>query len=260
MTVEQATCELMERNIDDLNYLVCNVNRKYKLEIYFVCDYRNVVLCRNDFDYEKLEIKVSTIYDKVVFRDRLSNYGPDFESQKRFILNVLNNLPIYYKKCGDLIDEKIHIDNSDCIEILGKGDAYEEICIDIEPEILKLFEFENRGGYIGTKYQNFINFLKFETKMNWDTKIDLDENKIKIVYSKSKNKIFISRVMKKFSLDIYHINNSKMKDCITKLLNVRSLEGVVNISHRTTPICYSQTTDKELKKVAEFIKKLIMEF
>ena len=244
MTVEQATCELMERNVKELSYLTRDINPSFNLHLYYKYNNKITLLDGEEIEYEKLKILIEDDEDRFVFEDKFSNYGPDFKSQKKFMLNILKNLHIYHGECIEMVDKKICADNDYFFDVLGEGCTYKEVSLDIN---YNDFIFSDDEEYKEYERQSAIKIITDKIKKN------LNKNKIRVlIYSNNYNdKIYISRVTYKHDLYVHCINN-KNKDFIK---NIKSLNDLNRFPFVILPIVYSPTTDKELERAVEFIKK-----
>ena len=243
MTKIEALKYLFEENIYELN--------------------RNTYLKDISIEFKGDEFTVTNKENKVVLKDKLSNYDLDFESQKRFILNIAEKVTQWFEVLEDLDREYfrdlIKVDNNYYyFDILGYGDIFksaEYIEINIEEPIIDEIGYiadysedirETYDFYYELMYTNLIN----------DIKSNLDEDKIRVVYYNDGYKFiegfYVDGTIKEDETYVCYIDDP---DEINELKEGEKLSSIT--SYEEITLYYSLTTKEEIDNAVKFIKDLI---
>ena len=213
------------------------------------------------------EIAILNKDKKIVFKDSLNNYDLDFDSQKKFILNVAESVTSIAMILEDLrpkdekfLDAYFNLNNNNYIEVLGHGAMYisSRSLVYISFVDLDLF-FEDSKYEICKDFKNIM----------LDTLIDkikdkIDGDKIKvIVYSNKKCDgiyFYIDKVMNEDALCIGYIDDlSKLKE-LKVLKNSKIPNGLNTVKYKNITLYYSITTNEEVYKATKTIEEYADEY
>ena len=201
--------------------------------------------------------------NKVVLKDKLSNYDLDYESQKKFILNIAEKVTQWYEVLEDLdreyFRELIKVDNNYYyFDILGYGDIFksaEYIKINIDDIVTDKIGFlDEYGDEIYDIYNDYrsmmYDYIENEIKSN------LDEDKIRVVYYNDGynyiESFYVDGTIKEDETYVCYIDDP---DEINELKEGEKLSSIT--SYEEITLYYSLTTKEEIDNAVKFIKDLI---
>ena len=207
---------------------------------------------------------------EVVFTDNLSNYDVDFESQKKFVLDVAESVAMTAMILEDLRPEdknilENYLDSYDknYIEITGYGpihtSAPHRFYIEFKNFVMTL---EDDYYEICKEFKN----LMLDTFI-WKIKNKVNRNKVRVFLHFNENKcngfiIFVDSIMDKDVLPIGYINDIKKLEKIDNLKNPKFFvypnENV--LKHKLITLFYSVANVEELEKATDVIREAVYEY
>ena len=166
---------------------------------------------------------------KIILKDKILNYDVDFESQKKFILDVIKNISSFivipdiidFISCSDIF---MKIDYRYYSNVLGDGDILKNA------EYIRVnYDIDNHDEY-NYFIDDVINMIKEK----------LDENKIRVVaYSDSYQEgFYVDGVIEMYDTCLYYIEDNYKEYSVIDLY-------------------YSNATKKEIEEAVKFIKDLV---
>ena len=184
-------------------------------------------------DFKGDEFLVLDENKNVVFKDSLKNYDLDFESQKKFILDVANSVTSFVEVLENVNkDDLIRVDNEYFYSVIGKGDIYKK------DNYININKLDNEKDNV---------FLCFIVDIVSDIILDgiknnLDENKIRVILYSGKygceGGFYVGGVINDNDTYVYFIEDNVKKCNIVDLF-------------------YSNATTKEVEGAVKFIKELL---
>ena len=231
MTKRKILKDLLKINLDELNQYL---NSKLKIK------------------FENNKFIVSNEKNTIIFKDKLSNYKLNIESQKEFVFNVVKNIATWAKRIEDL-DEKffknmIIVNGRYYNDVLGEGIILKNNRIKIDfvddPKLVEKFG-DNRIYYILYEIKRIINEIEN----------NLDENKIRVVFYDYGNEVgfYVDGVTHECVLYIHYIEHSNILKEIKHMKNISDLK----INRGKFIVYYSFITKEEIEEAVEFVKKLV---
>ena len=206
MTTFEQVKRLLKDNVDEINMNTC-IN---ELSIEF----------KDDEFYVKKN-------NEIVFEDKISNYNISYESQKKFITEIVYNTTTIFMFVPDKIsaikEDIIIVDNINCFDVLGYGDIYDNILIKIN------FDKISKNHDNDTIVKNIIEEIKG----------NLNENKIRAVYCKDKEGFFVNGIIEEDKIEINYIEEKKL-----------------NYKSEKVTLFYMLTTIDEITAAIKFVKNL----
>ena len=191
---------------------------------------------------------------KTIFKDKILNYDLDFESQKRFILDIMEKISSFVVVLEDLEDIEcfknlIEIDDIYHFDVLGKGDIYKTATRisknfnKMYEDCLKKFNDEECINKIDSLIDGYIEKIKN----------NLDGNKVRVVmyyYDLSEFGFYVDSII---NIDMVYL---KFVDDLDELESSNKIDEIASCSPIT--LYYSLLENvKEADKAAKFIRKLI---
>jgi len=155
--------------------------------------------------------------NKIIHKGNLLDLGLDFESQKKFIFDVLNKLTSFVKDYWKN-EEKLLLSEDDCNKIYVVGCGY---------------IYKNNFIKLNSNYKNVINEIKYK----------LLGSEIIVVYCKDKKGFYVDGLIYEDEICL---------KCINDLNNV-----IGGYDNGNVTLYYKIATDKEIKKAIKFIEKLV---
>ena len=226
MTRNEALKELFEEN---LYIMFCNT---------YLDDF--------SIEFKNDEFTVLNRKNKIVLKDKLSNYDLGFESQKKFILNIVKKVARWVEVIEDLDDKYfenlIETDGCRFINVLGGGDIY--LNAKYVEKVFSNLDLSNKKDF--EKYNNQINYYIDEI-VNKLEKYDIEV----VMYGFNRNDIrfYVDGFIYKNEIYINFIKNPE------KLKGIDDIDDL--ITYKNITLYYSLATEKEIKKAIKFIEKLI---
>ena len=186
---------------------------------------------------------------KIVLKDKILKYDVDFESQKKFVLDVAKNVVVWVKPeesvkdfYENMLDDYYYIDVLGEDYVIYKTAQFVEVDIDKKVKIDK----EKNPDEYWDKYLSIRDYYIEEIRKN------LDENKIRMVfyYDNIKDRVgfYVDEIIHKYGVYVYYMEDTvdlDELDCVSDL-----------VSGDKYYLLYSITTKKDLEDAVKFIEKL----
>lgn len=224
MTRTEALKELLKENLRELD--------------------RNTYIDGLVIDFKDDEFIVSNEDTKIIFKDKLSNYDLDFESQKRFVLKIADKSAGFVEVLEDVdrsgfFENLIEVDDEYYFDVLGRGDIYKGNYIEIDCAEIGSNDLCNL-------------FVEYVTQ---EIKDHLDKNKIRVILYSDKygyeTGFYVNGVINEDQIYIGFIEDPF---CLKHLENAKNIDEVIGYDAIT--LYYSLTSKKEVNDAVEFVKNL----
>ena len=219
-----------------------------KIEIIKKLLVENINSLNRDTSICKLSIgfKDNTFYvvnhcdNEVILTGDVLNYDVNFNSQKKFILDVVNSVASFVDVLEDIdwdeyFKNLINVNGVNYIEVIGFGDIFRNNFIKLELN------------------DEDINFQRRFKKLERMIENGLDNNKIRVVYCKKENGFYVGKNIYESKVFVTFIEDTVALD------NIKEVDDDVT-SDETITLYYSLTSEKELKEAIKFIKNVMKNF
>ena len=179
----------------------------------------------SEIDFKGDEVIVLNRDNKVIFKDLIKNYDTTFESQKKFIFNVLNRVTSFVRDYSNIDwenEKKLILSEDECnmVDVVGIGDIYKNNFVKIDEKL--------------TNYLYLINIIR-------KIRREFCNRGLVIVYCKDKKGFYVDGITHKNEICIKYINEFN------------------NIVGRKVTLYYRITSDRKIKKAIKFIENLLKE-
>ena len=248
MTKTEALKELLKINLDKL----IRNTRIEDLTIKFISD---------------KEFTISNKDNKIVFKDTLNNYDVDFESQKKFILNVAESVASIAMILEDLrpkdekfLDVYVNLNYDEYIDVLGYGPmyspSYKIVCITFVNVVLS---FEDNIHEICKEFKK----IMLDALIN-KIRDKIDGNKIRVIISSNKRcdgiKFCINKIMDEDTICVGYIEKLKKLKELKVLKNPKIPDYLKTLKYENITLHYSITTNEEVYKATKTIEEYADEY
>lgn len=220
-----------------------------------------------EFEDDKFIIKKE---DKVVYKNKISNYEANYYSQRKFILDVLNSFIVFAIELVDIDSYETRFLEKECIKInndnsykliLGNDSTiytpHDYIKVDIENLVPNL----NKGN-VRKIYNKFKNTI-FE-KISKEIEKNVDKNKFSVIcYSDEQYNIFLFYVNPITYKNPITIDFIDCVDYYIKLYNSKNIDIDrirYEIEYYPARLFYSPITNKEFDETLKTVENIVEKY